>query len=178
MKDQQARWPFETQRHLPLGPENVLKAIDDFAWHEQWMMPLGPGAESMSVTAVRNVGDVKGEILDSALQEAMRMKPEGDFRALELGGYLGYSAVRLARRLRGELYSVEKEEANVSVAVDVLKAAGLGNVTLLLATAAEETRRLKERRLQLDFVFIDHEKQDTHGYNLWYNLWYTLWYTV
>ena len=143
----------------------------------------------MSVTAVRNVGDVKGEILDSALQEAMRMKPEGDLRALELGGYLGYSAVRLARRLRGELYSVEKEEANVSVAVDVLKAAGLGNVTLLLGTAAEETQRLKERRLQLDFVFIDHQKQDTHCYNhgitygityaipygMRYNLWYNLW---
>ena len=30
------------------GPENVLKAIDDFAWHEQWMMTLGAGAESMS----------------------------------------------------------------------------------------------------------------------------------
>ena len=104
------------------------------------------------------MGDVKGEILDSALLQAMRMK-QGPLQALELGTYLGYSAVRLARRLRGQLYSVEKEEENVLLAAEVLKASGLTNVTLLQGTALEETEVLKQRGLKLDFVFIDHQKQ-------------------
>ncbi|CAJ1346444.1 unnamed protein product, partial [Effrenium voratum] len=83
------------------SPEAVLKAIDDFAWTEQWMM---------------NVGDVKGKVLDVALREALRLHPTGVFTALELGTYLGYSAVRIARLLpsRGRLLSVDSAPQEVA----------------------------------------------------------------
>lgn len=140
------RW---RQTHEGVAPaEAVLDAIDDFAWHQQWMM---------------NVGDVKGQILDVALGEALRLHPSGSFTALELGTYLGYSAVRVARRLppTGSLYSVESDLQSQTVARQVLELAQLlERVTLLAGTAEAQTAELRRRRLQFAFVFIDHKKQD------------------
>ena len=60
------------------NPEDVLRVVDEFGWSGNWMM---------------NIGDVKGKILDEAVE---RRRPQ---LALELGTYLGYSAVRIARLL-------------------------------------------------------------------------------
>ena len=55
-----------------------MTTIDKFCWEEKWMM---------------NVGDVKGKILDDAVNQTKPMK------ALELGTYCGYSSVRIGRLL-------------------------------------------------------------------------------
>ncbi|CAL1168115.1 unnamed protein product, partial [Cladocopium goreaui] len=131
------------------SPEAVLAAIDEFAWQKQWLM---------------NVGDVKGRVLDAALKEALRLNSgRAAFTALELGTYLGYSAVRLARLLppSGRLFSIEKDEEKLRVATEVLKISQLNTkVTLLAGTAVAQTAELVRRNVKLDFVFIDHRKQD------------------
>src|SRR4029453_2794236 len=60
-------------------PESVLAALDRFGRERSFLM---------------NVGDRKGEILDA---EVRRQRP---MRALEIGAFVGYSAVRIARLLR------------------------------------------------------------------------------
>eukprot|EP00435_Cladocopium_sp_Y103_P061781 s221_g23.t1 len=101
--------------------EAVLEAIDEYAWQKQWLM---------------NVGDVKGQVLDSALKEALRLNGgRAAFTALELGTYLGYSAVRLARLLppSGRLFSVEKDDAKLRVATE----AGVDSLDVLTLFQAQ-----------------------------------------
>merc|ERR1740121_1912039 len=93
-----------------------------------------------------NVGDEKGALLDAALRERVAAacgaaRAGCDFQALELGTYVGYSAVRMARFLP--------------------QRAGLGDrVVMVQRTAADSTALLEARGLRLDFVLIDHSKQD------------------
>lgn len=87
-------------------PQSVLDAIDKFAWSGTWLM---------------NVGDVKGKYLD---EEIVKHQPK---TALEIGSYVGYSAVRIASQLPpgGKLYSVDFSTENVKIAREVVEYAGL-----------------------------------------------------
>ena len=75
----------------PGDPQAVLDAMDHFGRHDQFLM---------------NVGDEKGLILDAAVRQSKAG------RALELGCYCGYSAVRIGRllqesfRLRSQGFSI------------------------------------------------------------------------
>jgi catechol O-methyltransferase len=86
---------------------------------------------STMCAAMRNVGDVKGELLDAA---AKRADPAV---VLELGTYCGYSALRIAR-------------AAPSAHVGTLDDAE--TMRRLDAAIAESARG------SADFVFIDHDK--------------------
>ncbi len=59
-----------------------------------------------------HVGDEKGEILDRAVSRA---QPQ---RALELGCYCGYSALRTLRAMPpdGRLWSIERNSDNAQIA--------------------------------------------------------------
>merc|ERR1712232_1197175 len=73
------------ERHAVKGnAEEILKALDDFGWHQRWMM---------------FVGDVKGEILDTAVRNLVTEATQ-PLHLLELGAFIGYSAVRIARLLK------------------------------------------------------------------------------
>ena len=123
-------------------PDSVLRAIDSFAWKGNWMM---------------NVGDRKGEILD---EEVRRARPE---LVVELGGYCGYSAVRIARLLPpgGRLLSFELDPRFAAIAAQVVRVAGLGDrVAHVVGPADESLRRLLELsgRHSADLLFLDHWK--------------------
>ena len=63
----------------PRGDLNAaIATLDQFASHEKLLI---------------NIGDEKGAILDQAIRRAAPR------RALELGAYVGYSALRIARAL-------------------------------------------------------------------------------
>ena len=74
----------------------------------------------MGLKFLINVGDKKGLLLDAVVD---RVKPK---RAIELGAYIGYSALRIARRLPegGHLFSVEFSADNAALARRVLEHAG------------------------------------------------------
>src|SRR5215831_1679139 len=65
--------------HAPAGDlAAAIQALDDFAYRRKFLI---------------NVGDEKGAILEQAVARAAPR------RALELGAYVGYSALRIARAL-------------------------------------------------------------------------------
>jgi catechol O-methyltransferase len=104
-----------------------------------------------------NVGDRKGEILDD---EVRRARPK---LAVELGGYCGYSAVRIARLLPpgGRLLSCELDPHFAAIAEQVVRVAGLSDrVTHVIGPADASLHRLRELagRDAADLLFLDHWK--------------------
>ena len=128
-------------------PDDVIRAIDDFAYNQKFLI---------------NVGDEKGAILDSAIQRA---KPK---LLLELGTYCGYGALRMARAMPdgARLVSIEFLEANAEIARRILSHAGVGGeVSVVVGTlgdgGATADRLESEHGFKagaLDLAFFDHDK--------------------
>src|SRR5687768_2707430 len=129
--------------------DDTIRAIDEFCYGQSIMM---------------NVGDEKGEILDTAIR---RVQPR---RLLELGTYCGYSALRTARVMpdNAHLYSIEFLEANADIARRILSHAGVDSrVTVIVGTLGDGGKTIEAlegehsfTRGSLDFVFIDHAKDE------------------
>ncbi len=127
--------------------DSVIAAIDEFAYNHSFLI---------------NVGDEKGKFMDAAIQRA---KPA---LAIELGAYVGYSALRTARMLPegSRLISVEFNEANAAIARKMIDYAGASDratvVTGFIGDGGKTIERL-EREFGLapgavGFLFVDHAK--------------------
>mmetsp|Transcript_31897 Transcript_31897/g.79983 ORF Transcript_31897/g.79983 Transcript_31897/m.79983 type:complete len:260 (+) Transcript_31897:63-842(+) len=125
--------------------QSVLDTIDQFAWGNKHFF--------------MNIGDVKGKILDDALEEC---KPK---TVLELGAYCGYSAIRIGRAVQkwgGKVYSIELNPAFAAISRQMVEAAGLADtVTIIQGILKIRVDMLRERYgLQnFDLVFLDHWKE-------------------
>jgi catechol O-methyltransferase len=135
--------------HAPAGNiDAAIAAIDKFARQRKFLI---------------NVGDEKGAILDAVVD---RIKPR---RVLELGAYVGYSALRMARRLGpgGRVFSVEFNPSNAAIARRVIAHAGASDrVTIVVGSIGDGGKTVKALEEEhgfkpgsLDFVFIDHAKE-------------------
>ncbi len=127
-------------------PDDAIRAIDEFAYGQSFMI---------------NVGDEKGEILDAAIR---RVEPR---RLLELGTYCGYSALRTVRVMPDEahLHSIEFSPANAEIARRIVDHAGVGDrVTIVVGTLGDGGETISALESagfaegSLDFVFMDHDK--------------------
>ena len=119
-------------------PQSVLNTIDSFV--------------SETGTFLMNVGPEKGKLL------AETIKDHKPLNTLELGSFLGYSAIIIAMFLpeAGSLVSVDHDKDSVVASKEIVKYAGLENkVHFINATSDEAINALKE---SFDFIFIDHEK--------------------
>jgi len=144
----------EAARHVldraPRGDvDAAIAALDEFGYRHKLLI---------------NIGDEKGMILEQAVR---RVAPG---RALELGAYLGYSALRIARVLPpgGHLFSIELSPANAEIARRIAAHAGvaeritfvvgaLGDGGLTLAGLCEQHGF---STASVDLVFIDHAKDE------------------
>jgi catechol O-methyltransferase len=127
--------------------DDAIRVIDEFCYERSAMM---------------NIGDEKGEILDSVVT---RLAP---LRLLELGTYCGYSALRTARAMpqHAVLWSVERNPDNAAIARRILDHAGVGARVRIVTgslgdgggTAAQLSAAHGFEAGNLDFVFIDHDK--------------------
>jgi len=126
--------------------DDVLATIDRFGYEESILI---------------NVGDEKGAILDAAVRRA------NPTLALELGTYVGYGALRIARSApNAKVYSVELAEANAANARQIWAHAGVADrVTCVVGTIGDDGRTLDRLANEygfasgaLDFVFLDHDK--------------------
>ena len=127
--------------------DDAIRTIDEFAYGHSFLI---------------NVGDEKGEILDAAVR---RVQPR---RLLELGTYLGYSALRTVRAMPDDahLFSLEFNADNAAIARRILGHAGVGDrVTVIVGTLGDgggTIARLEDEHDfaegSLDFVFLDHDK--------------------
>jgi catechol O-methyltransferase len=125
----------------------TIAAIDRFCYERAVMM---------------NVGDEKGAILESAVARARSS------RALELGAYCGYSALRIiqASEPGARLYSIERSAANAAIARAIIAHAGVADRVSVIEGALDDrgatiSRLRAEHGLApgcLDFLFIDHDK--------------------
>ena len=119
-------------------PQSVLNTIDCFV--------------SETGTFLMNVGPEKGKLL------AETIKDHKPLNTLELGSFLGYSAIIIAMFLpeAGSLVSVDHDKDSVAASKEIVKYAGLENkVHFINSTSDEAINALKK---SFDFIFIDHEK--------------------
>jgi catechol O-methyltransferase len=144
-EEKAARWVVA---HAPPGDvDAAIRAIDDFARHESFLI---------------NVGDEKGALLDAVIE---REKPR---LVLELGAYVGYSALRIARKLPpgGRLVSVEYSAANAAIARRIVEHAGAADrVTFVHGHLGDGGKTMAALAAShglgpgsLDVVFLDHDK--------------------
>lgn len=127
--------------------DDVIRVIDDFGYHQSILI---------------NVGDEKGKILDAAIR---RVQPR---LLLELGAYVGYSALRTARVMPDDarLVSVEFSAANADIARRVIGHAGAADrVTVVAGSIGDGGATIARLEAEhgfgpgaLDFVFVDHDK--------------------
>lgn len=126
--------------------DDVLAKIDQFAYEKSMLI---------------NVGDEKGAILDAAVRRA------NPAVTLELGTYVGYGALRIARAApNAKVYSVELADANAANARRIWTHAGVADrVTCVVGTIGDGGRTLDVLADEhgfgsgtLDFLFLDHDK--------------------
>jgi catechol O-methyltransferase len=125
--------------------DDVLATIDKFAYEKSFLI---------------NIGDEKGALLDAAVRRA------NPGRALELGTYCGYGALRIARAApAARVYSVEFSAANAEIARRIWAHAGVTNrVTCVVGTIGDGGRTLDALAADgftagsLDLLFLDHAK--------------------
>jgi len=122
----------------PGDPAAVLAALDDFARNQRFLM---------------NVGNEKAPLLEQAVRKA---GPAA--RVLELGTFVGYSAILFARNLgsEGRLVSVDVSPTSSRVAAEMAALAGLGDrIEFRTGKSTDVIDRLEE---PFDVVLLDHWK--------------------
>ncbi|KAI9854892.1 MAG: hypothetical protein M1824_006524 [Vezdaea acicularis] len=126
------------------SPTRVLQAIDEYGRKKKYLM---------------NVGEDKGKIVTDLIAE---VKPQ---IMVELGGYVGYSAVLFGNALRAaggtRYYSLERSPEFAAVVSSLVNLAGLqGIVQVEVGPSSESLKRLHMdgRLLHIDLLFLDHHK--------------------
>ena len=127
--------------------DDAIRVIDDFC---------------VTQSAMMNVGDEKGEILDRAVEHT------SPSLLLELGTYCGYSGLRLARVMpaNARLCSIEFNPANADIARRIWTHAGVDErLTVVVGTLGDGGTTIDRLRHEfgftegaLDFAFLDHDK--------------------
>lgn len=130
----------------PGDVDDAVATIDRFAYRQSLLI---------------NVGDEKGALLDAAVRRA------DPGVALELGTYVGYGALRIARAApAARVYTVELAEANAAIARRIWEHAGVADrISCLVGTLGDGGPTLDALAgapgfgsEALDFVFLDHDK--------------------
>ncbi|KAJ5528078.1 O-methyltransferase [Penicillium frequentans] len=146
-------WALPNFHELANNPSKVLEAIDKFNTEEKRLINIGPR---------------KGVVIDKIIQER---KPS---IMVEMGGYVGYSAIRFGDALRRaggkKYYSLEINPINASVAKMLIELAGLQDIiTVIVAPSHEALAQLVQDGSieQIEILFLDHWK-DRYLYDLWF----------
>ncbi|KAI4143617.1 MAG: hypothetical protein LQ341_002874 [Variospora aurantia] len=126
------------------SPANVLKAIDEYGRTRKYLM---------------NVGDDKGRIVADLVAE---VKPQV---MVELGGYVGYSALLFGDAVRNaggkRYFSLERNPEFAAVIMSLVDLAGLSDVVkVVVGSSAESIKRLHAQGSleHIDLMFLDHYK--------------------
>lgn len=131
------------------SPEAICAVMDEFAAQTDFLI---------------NIGSDKGGKVHNMIMEE---KPSV---LVELGGYVGYSAISFGDAMRKaagpdqkvRLWSLEFDPLIASIAMDLIDLAGLGDVVkVVVGSAADSLRRLNdEGQLDtVDFLFLDHDEE-------------------
>ena len=121
-----------------------MQAIDEYGRTKKYLM---------------NVGDDKGKIVADLIAE---VKPQV---MVELGGYIGYSALLFGdavRKAGGKRYfSLERNPEFAAVIMSLVDLAGLSDVVkVIVGSSADSIKRLhaEDAVKHIDLIFLDHYK--------------------
>ncbi|KAJ5291061.1 O-methyltransferase [Penicillium angulare] len=145
-------WNLPNFHVLQNNPQKVLDAIDKFNTEEKRLINIGPK---------------KGVLIDTLISEK---KPS---IMIELGGYVGYSAIRFGDALKRaggkKYYSFEIDPINASVAKLLIELSGLQDVVSVIVAPSHESLAnvVKDSLIEsIEILFVDHWK-DRYIYDLW-----------
>ncbi|MCX8106664.1 MAG: O-methyltransferase [Ignavibacterium album] len=81
-------------------------------------------------------------------------------RVLEIGTAIGYSTIRIARKLgrNAVIHTIEKSVPNIAIAKENFKKAGVENKIKLLE--GDALRIMPQLQKKYDFIFLDADKED------------------
>lgn len=121
-------------------PESVIATIDEYCYTENWMM---------------HIGDDKGNIITEIV------KKHAPKTFLDLGTYMGYSAIKFGAILReihgsaARVFTFECDPVYSKISRQVIEFAGLSEViTVFTGNFHDNVGLLPVSKV--DFVFIDH----------------------
>ncbi|OJJ48720.1 hypothetical protein ASPZODRAFT_130837 [Penicilliopsis zonata CBS 506.65] len=134
------------------SPQAILDAMDEFAAQEDFLI---------------NIGSHKAAVLTELLKEH---QPKV---IVELGGYVGYSAILFGKILREtypppssttHVYSLELDPLVASIAMNLVSLAGLSSVVeVIVGPSAHTLQRLHDEQIlapnDLDMLFLDHVEE-------------------
>lgn len=127
------------RKHATRGdPESVLRSLDRFAREQRFLM---------------NIGDEKAPLLADAVRRA---GPAA--RVLELGSFVGYSAILMARGLAagGRVVSVDVSATASRISAEMAELAGVADrVEFLTGRSSDVIGTLDD---PFDVIFLDHWK--------------------
>ncbi|KAH8821790.1 S-adenosyl-L-methionine-dependent methyltransferase [Xylogone sp. PMI_703] len=131
------------------NPAKLLSAMDEFSAKHDFLI---------------SVGRHKTQILSGLVANE---KPN---TVVELGGYLGYSAILFADAMRRyrepnqrlRVWSLEMNSGFAAIAREMIELAGLSDIiTVVEGSASESLRKLQNdgSLVEIDLLFLDHEEQ-------------------
>ncbi|KAI0841915.1 S-adenosyl-L-methionine-dependent methyltransferase [Hypoxylon sp. FL0890] len=126
------------------NPQKVLDAIDKYGKTRKYLM---------------NIGEYKSKTVTNLIRK------EKPHIVVELGGYVGYSAIAFGKALRdaggGRYYSLEMNPEFAAVISSLVDLAGLSDIVKVVVgpSATSIERLFKEGALDhIDLLFLDHYK--------------------
>ncbi|KAG0645498.1 Catechol O-methyltransferase A [Hyphodiscus hymeniophilus] len=128
------------------NPTALLAAVDDFSLNEDFLISVGPH---------------KAEVISKIVKEH---KPRV---AVELGGYLGYSAILFAQAMKEangdtglRFYSLELMPEFAAIASELIALAGLSDIVKVIVGSADASLKklVDDGELKdIDLLFLDHD---------------------
>lgn len=118
--------------------DSLLKSMEDFAEENNIPILSNQSANLLEQLIVMN-------------------KPQ---RVLEIGTAIGYSTIRIARKLgrKATIHTIEKSTNNIAIAKENFKKSGLENRIKLIE--GDALRILPQIQKKYDFIFLDADKED------------------
>eukprot|EP01055_Gregarina_sp_Pseudo9_P002087 Gregarina_sp_Pseudo_9__2086@NODE_2450_length_991_cov_130_554622_g2253_i0_p1_GENE_NODE_2450_length_991_cov_130_554622_g2253_i0NODE_2450_length_991_cov_130_554622_g2253_i0_p1_ORF_typecomplete_len237_score20_14Methyltransf_3/PF01596_17/1_2e31Methyltransf_24/PF13578_6/1_7e13Cons_hypoth95/PF03602_15/1_1e06PCMT/PF01135_19/0_02Methyltransf_31/PF13847_6/0_024MTS/PF05175_14/0_05Sir1/PF11603_8/0_2_NODE_2450_length_991_cov_130_554622_g2253_i0232942 len=107
------------------------------------------------------VGDDKCEFIVPRIKSHIEKLGSRPVRMLELGAYVGWSALKFAPLLppKSEFISLEAEPLFAAISTKLVELAGLQSVVnVIVGTAADTLQKRLKGTPKFDIIFIDHHK--------------------
>jgi caffeoyl-CoA O-methyltransferase len=145
---------------ISLTPELHRYAVEHSSFRDGVVVEVEAAAKEMGDLSEMQIGGEQAALM-TVLVGAIGAK-----RALEVGTFLGYGAIAIARGLPddGELVCCELDEGYAGRAREHLRKAGLGGKVEIRVGPALDTLRAMEESEQFDFAFIDAAKTEYADY--------------
>jgi caffeoyl-CoA O-methyltransferase len=148
------------EKFISVTPELHRYAVEHSSFRDGVVPQVEQAGEEMGERAVMQIAGDQAAFI-TVLVEAI-----GAQRALEIGTFLGYGAIAIARGLPydGELISLELDEGYAERARGHLRAAGLDDRVEIRVGPALESLASMGTDEQFDFAFIDADKTEYIDY--------------